>query len=56
MEKEIELLNKCLLDASCYEEKGLIAVSNELQKTEEVYEKKVEQFLELEELYECFNA
>lgn len=56
LEKEIELLNKCLLDASCYEEKGLIAVSNELQKTEEVYEKKVEQFLELEELYECFNA
>ena len=56
LEKEMELLNKCLLDASCYEEKGLIAVSNELQKTEEVYEKKVEQFLELEELYECFNA
>ena len=56
LEKEIELLNKCLLDASCYEEKGLIAVSNELQETEEIYEKKVEQFLELEELYECFNA
>ena len=56
LEKEIELLNKCLLDASCYEEKGLIAVSKEVQKTEEIYEKKVEQFLELEELYECFNA
>ena len=56
LEKEIELLNKCLLDASCYEEKGLIAVSKELQETEEIYEKKVEQFLELEELYECFNA
>ncbi len=56
LEKKIEELNKCLLDPSCYEEKGLISVSKELQETEELYEKRVEEFLELEELYECFNA
>ena len=39
----------------CYQEKGLIVVSEELNKTNESYENKVERFLELEELMESFN-
>lgn len=56
LEEKIEALNNCLMDPKCYEEKGIVAVSKELEEIETIYEKKVERFLELEELIESFNS
>jgi len=55
LEKTIKELNNCLANPKCYEEKGVISLSNELEKSKEIYEQKVDRFLELEELIECFN-
>ena len=54
LELKIEELNACIMNPKCYEEKGLVAVSEELNNTNELYENKVERFLELEELMESF--
>ncbi len=43
------------MDPKCYEQKGLVAISQELDNTNKKYEEKVEKFLELEELIESFN-
>ncbi|MBU3013848.1 ABC-F family ATP-binding cassette domain-containing protein [Poseidonibacter lekithochrous] len=56
LEATIEELNNCLMDSKCYEEKGIVAVSKELEEVEAIYETKVERFLELEELIETFNS
>ena len=55
LEEEIDNINKCLANSTCYEQKGIVAVSKELEETQTIYEAKVEQFLELEELVESFN-
>jgi len=55
LELKIEELNACIMDPKCYEEKGLVAVSEELNNTNKIYEEKVERFLELEELMESFK-
>ena len=55
LETKIEELTLCLSNPKCYEQKGIVAVSNELEITKEVYEEKVERFLELEELIESFK-
>ena len=55
LEQKIEELNNCIMDPECYKEKGLIAISEKLNKTNETYEQKVERYLELEELIESFN-
>ena len=44
------------MNPACYEQKGIVAVSKELEDTEIIYEQKVERFLELEELIESFNS
>jgi len=54
LELKIEELNECIMSPKCYEEKGLVAVSEELNNTNTIYEEKVERFLELEELMESF--
>jgi len=54
LELQIEKLNECLMNPECYQEKGLVAVSSELDEVNKVYELKVERFLELEELVESF--
>lgn len=56
LETKIEEINKCLSNPACYEQKGIVAVSKELEEVEEDYELKVERFLELEELVESFNS
>ncbi|AXH10104.1 ABC transporter ATP-binding protein [Malaciobacter halophilus] len=56
LEKKIEEINNCLADPKCYEQKGIVAVSQELEEIKSVYEIKVERFLELEELIESFNS
>jgi len=55
LEEKIEKLNECVMDPECYQEKGLIALSQELDEMNKVYEQKVEKFLELEELVESFK-
>jgi ATP-binding cassette subfamily F protein uup len=52
LEAKIESLNNCLANPECYQEKGLSALSNELQEIEALYEEKSDRYLELLELYE----
>jgi len=52
LEDKIEKLNNCMMDPSCYEQKGLVALSQELNDITLDYEKKVERYLELEEMVE----
>ncbi|MGA1938808.1 ribosomal protection-like ABC-F family protein [Arcobacter sp. YIC-310] len=56
LEKKIEEINTCLANPACYEQKGIVAVSKELEETQSIYEQKVERYLELEELIESFNS
>jgi ATP-binding cassette subfamily F protein uup len=56
LELKLEEINACLMDPKCYEQKGIVAMSKELDETKEIYEQKVEKFLELEELIESFNS
>jgi ATP-binding cassette subfamily F protein uup len=56
LEEKIEEINDCLTKPECYGQKGIVVVSEELKEVEEIYEKKVERFLELEELVESFNS
>ena len=54
LEAKIEELNECLMNPECYQQKGLVAVSGELDEVNKIYETKVERFLELEEMQESF--
>jgi ATP-binding cassette subfamily F protein uup len=55
LESKIEQLKECLYDPSCYEDKGLVALSEEL-KTEQVrLEEMVEEYLILEEKVEMIE-
>ncbi|WP_164469467.1 ribosomal protection-like ABC-F family protein [Aliarcobacter cryaerophilus] len=56
LENKIAELNNCLADPKCYEKIGIVALSKELEEKKAIYEKKVERFLELEELVESFNS
>jgi ATP-binding cassette subfamily F protein uup len=56
LESKLEEINDCLMNPKCYEQKGIVAMSQELDATKEIYEQKVERFLELEELIESFNS
>ena len=52
LEATIDELNKCLQNPTCYQEKGLASISDELAKVEEIYEQKSERYLEVLEIYE----
>ncbi len=56
LENKIEEINQCLANPICYEQRGIIAVSKELEEIKTTYEKKVERYLELEELLENFKT
>ena len=56
LELKLEEINDCLMNPKCYEQKGIVAMSKELEETKEIYDQKVERFLELEELIESFNS
>ena len=56
LELKLDEINACLMNPKCYEQKGIVAMSQELEKTRVIYEQKVERFLELEELIESFNS
>ncbi|CAA6810191.1 MAG: COG0488: ATPase components of ABC transporters with duplicated ATPase domains [uncultured Sulfurovum sp.] len=52
LEAKIKEINACLYDAKCYEEKGLINVTNELKRVEAEYEEISERYLEVLEMEE----
>jgi ATP-binding cassette subfamily F protein uup len=52
LESKIEEITACLYNPDCYEKRGLSIEAEELQKTEEEYEKISERYLELLELEE----
>ena len=56
LETQIEKKNKCLADPKCYEDIGVTALAKELQELEELYEKKVEELLEIQEKEELINS
>ena len=45
-----------MANPACYEQKGIVAVSQELEAIEAQYEEKVERYLQLEELVESFKS
>lgn len=55
LEAKIDEINECLMNPECYEQKGIVAVSQELAQIEKEYEIKAERYLELEELVESFE-
>jgi ATP-binding cassette subfamily F protein uup len=52
LEEEIRAINSCLYNPDCYEEKGLVALSSELQEKEKRLEAWIEEYLLLEEKVE----
>lgn len=44
LESKLEEINNCLANPKCYEQKGIVAISKELEETKELYELKVERF------------
>ena len=56
LELKIEEKNNCLADPKCYEEIGITALAKELSEIEEIYEKKVEELLIIEEKAEEIDS
>jgi len=52
LETAIAEIEECLADPECYNEKGLVSLSNELEELKKIYDEKIERYLELEELKE----
>ncbi len=50
LEDEIKKINICLSDPKCYEQKGIVAISKELEDITKIYDEKVERYLAIEEL------
>jgi ATP-binding cassette subfamily F protein uup len=48
LELKIQELNTCLSNPKCYEQRGIVAVSSELEEVKAEYDAKVERYLELE--------
>jgi ATP-binding cassette subfamily F protein uup len=55
LEMKVEELNKCLANPECYEEKGIVKTSEELEKLKTMLEEKIDRYLELEEKVESFE-
>ncbi len=52
LEIEIETINRCLYDPECYQEKGLVTLTEELQTLQESYDEISDRYLEVLELQE----
>jgi len=52
LETKMDKINSCLYDPTCYEEKGLVNVADELKKVEAEYEEMSERYLEVLEMEE----
>ncbi|NPA11376.1 MAG: ABC-F family ATP-binding cassette domain-containing protein [Epsilonproteobacteria bacterium] len=49
LENTIAEIEECLSNPECYSQKGLVTLSKELEEIKEIYEQKVQRYLELEE-------
>ena len=49
LEITIAEIEECLANPECYQERGLVSLSEELEEIKKIYEEKVERYLELEE-------
>ncbi len=49
MEKQIEELQHCLANPECYEKRGIVSLSEELEELQKKYDEMVDIFLEIEE-------
>ncbi len=49
LEISIAEIEECLANPECYQEKGLVSLSEELEEVKKIYDEKVERYLELEE-------
>ena len=49
LETTIAEVEECLANPECYQEKGLVSLSSELEEIKKLYDEKVEKYLELEE-------
>ena len=56
LEIKIEEKNNCLANPTCYEDIGLSKLAKELADLEELYEKKVEELLTIQEKEELINS
>ncbi len=52
LENEVKELSKCLENPDCYNEKGLLSLSKELEEKQKELDKAIEKFLDLEEKLE----
>ena len=55
LEITIAEIEECLADPECYQEKGLVSLSEELEEIKKIYDEKVDRFLELEEKKEALE-
>ncbi len=56
LEEKIAALNDCLADPKCYEERGIVTVSEELANLQEEHDKLLEEYIALEEKKEQLDA
>ena len=52
LEEKISKMNDCLYNPECYEDKGIVSLSEELSTLETIYEEKTERYLEVLEIFE----
>ena len=52
LEEKISKMNDCLYNPECYEDKGIVVLSEELSTLETIYEEKTERYLEVLEIFE----
>ncbi len=56
LEREIESLNECLANPDCYNERGLISLSKELEEKQRELDRLTDRYLEIEEKIEMLKA
>jgi ATP-binding cassette subfamily F protein uup len=54
LEQKIKDINECLSNPNCYEQEGIIKISQKLQEYQEMYDMKMQRYFELEEMIENF--
>ena len=55
LEITIAEIEECLANPKCYQEKGLVSLSKELEEIKKIYDEKVDRYLELEEKKEALE-
>jgi len=56
LEKSIDEINRCLYDPECYQERGLVELSAQLEEYQKSYDELSDRYLEVLELEEELNS